>query len=122
MRARVLMGPDCGVWHIGILVEDADALNATIRALVECDRGFITLPSNPRLSWLLGDPRSRVDPRQIVNAGSRGTHLGVLFEPPARIGFRLNDGEHDRRVMFEGSLEAVQAALAELEPAEPLLA
>ena len=103
----------------GLLVQDADVLNATIRATLECGLGTLTLPSHTRVSWLLGDPLARMDPREVVNAGARGTHLGVLFEPPARIGFRLADGVRDRRVVFEGSLAAVQATLSELEYEAP---
>jgi hypothetical protein len=103
----------------GLRVQDADVLNGTIRATVESGQGTLTLPSNSRVSWLLGDPLARMDPRQIVNAGARGTHLGVLFEPPARIGFRLADGVRDRSVVFEGSLAAVQATLSELEYEAP---
>ena len=102
-------------------MQDADVLNSTVRATVECRLGATTLPSHTRISWLVGDPLVRIDPRDVVNAGARGTHMGVLFEPPARIGFRLADGVNDRKVVFEGSLAAVQAALSELEYESPSL-
>jgi len=105
----------------GLLVQDADVLNSTVRATVECQLGAVTLPHHTRISWLLGDPLVRLDPREVVNAGARGMHLGVLFEPPARIGFRVADGVRDRRVVFEGTLQAVQAALSELEYESPSL-
>jgi len=99
----------------GLLVQDADVLNGTMRVTVECHLGALTLPSHTRVSWILGDALVRMDPRDVVNAGSRGTHLGVLFEPPARIGFRVADGVNDRKIVFEGNLAAVQATLSELE-------
>ena len=105
----------------GLIVQDADVLNGTIRATVESGLGSLRLPSNNRVSWILGEPLTRMDPRDIVNGGSRGTHVGVFFEPPSRIGFRFNDGELDRKVVFEGSLEAVQATLSELEYEAPAL-
>lgn len=105
----------------GLLVQDADVLNSTVRATVESRFGTVTLPAHARISWIVGDPLARMDPRDIVNAGARGTRMGVLFEPPARIGFRVADGVDDRKVVFEGSLMAVQAALSEIEYESPSL-
>lgn len=116
--ARVNSGSSVRVG--GILLRDIDARNNTLRVTLTATYGNLSLPSNLRIAYLVGDPLAREDP--MLAYSFRFPRYNSFAEPPARIGFREGDGKMARRMVIEGSMQDLSAALSELEYVAPFVA
>lgn len=97
----------------GILLEDSDARNNTMRLSLSALYGNLTLPTNRRVAFLRADPLVFEDVALV--ATKRLSRYGFFAEPVARFGFKTGDGLSNREIVIEGLLDDLSAVVSELE-------
>ena len=97
----------------GILLQDSDARNNSMRLSLSAQYGNLTLPTNRRVAFLRGDPLVFEDVSLV--ATKRLSRYGFFAEPVNRFGFKVGDGLSNREIVVEGLLEDLLAVVSELE-------